>query len=223
MAAMMGKRVIFVFTHDSVGLGEDGPTHQAVEHISSLRIIPNLNVWRPCDPIETAIAWKEAILCETGPSALLFSRQSLDPAVKKIGDVSKISKGAYVLIDDVDPQIILIATGSEVGLAMKSATTLSNFGIGVRVVSIPSTSMFDKQKTSYKESVLPDGIPKIVIEAGVTDFWWKYRPQAVLGIDKFGESAPANDVFEHFGFTVKTIIETVSVILGTKIKIKGVN
>ena len=223
MAAMMNKRVIFVFTHDSVGLGEDGPTHQAVEHISSLRLIPNLNVWRPCDPVETAIAWKEAILCDTGPTALLFSRQSLDPAVKKMELVKLISKGGYILIDSIKPQIILISTGSEVGLAVKSASELSNLGIRVRVVSIPSTSVFDKQKVSYKESVLPNHIPKVAIEAGVTDFWWKYRPDAVLGIDKFGESAPAKDVFEHFGFTVKSVVETVSAVLGIKIKLGGVD
>ncbi|MFL2656247.1 MAG: transketolase [Burkholderiaceae bacterium] len=223
MAAMMRKRVIFVFTHDSIGLGEDGPTHQAVEHISSLRLIPNLNVWRPCDPIETAIAWKEAILCNTGPTALLFSRQSLDPAVKKMELANRISRGGYTLSDVNNPQIILISTGSEVGLAVKSAEELSNFGIRARVVSIPSTSVFDKQKTSYKESVLPSQIPKVVIEAGVTDFWWKYQPAAVLGVDQFGESAPAKDVFEHFGFTVKSVTETVSAVLGIKIKIKGVS
>ncbi len=223
MAAMMRKRVIFVFTHDSVGLGEDGPTHQAVEHISSLRLIPNLNVWRPCDPIETAIAWREAIVRESGPTALLLSRQSLDPAVKKIDTVKKIGKGAYILIEVKNPQVILMATGSEVGLAMKSATILSKHGIRVRVVSIPSTSVFDKQDKKYKKSVLPEGIPKVVIEAGVTDFWWKYKPLAVLGIDEFGESAPAGDVFEHFGFTVQTVIETVSAVTGISIKIKGVN
>ena len=223
MAAMMRRRVIFVFTHDSIGLGEDGPTHQAVEHISSLRLIPNLNVWRPCDPVETAVAWKEAILRETGPTALLFSRQTLEPAVKKFKLVKSISRGGYILSDATNPQIILISTGSEVGLAVKSATELSNYGIRVRVVSIPSTSVFDKQKISYKESVLPLHIPKVVIEAGVTDFWWKYRPEAVLGVDKFGESAPAKDVFEHFGLTVKSVIETVSAVLGIKKKIKGVN
>ncbi len=223
MAAMMNKRVIFVFTHDSVGLGEDGPTHQAVEHISSLRLIPNLNVWRPCDPVETAIAWKEAILFDSGPSALILSRQNLEPAVNNINDVYKISKGGYVLRKVKNPQIILIATGSEIGLALKSYLKLSELGIKVNVVSIPSTSIFDKQKISYKKSVLPEGVPKLVIEAGVTDFWWKYRPKAVLGIDKFGESAPAKDVFEHFGFTVKTVVETVLTITGIITKNKEVN
>ena len=223
MAAMMKKRVIFIFTHDSVGLGEDGPTHQAVEHISSLRLIPNLNVWRPCDPIETAIAWREAILFESGPTALLLSRQSLEPFVKRIKDANKISKGAYVLSEVNLPQIILVATGSEVGLAMKSAGRLTDFGIRTRVVSIPSTSVFDKQTLQYKESVLPADIPKVVIEAGVTDYWWKYRPQAVLGIDKFGESAPAGDVFEHFGFTVSTVIKTVSAVTGITINLKEVS
>jgi transketolase len=223
MAAMMRKRVIFVFTHDSVGLGEDGPTHQPVEHISSLRLIPNLNVWRPCDPVETAIAWKEAILRDTGPTALLFSRQSLEPAVKKVKEASKIFRGGYILSDVKKPQVILLATGSEVGLAMKSARKLSEVGVRARVVSVPSTSVFDKQTSRYKESVLPEGIPKVVIEAGVTDFWWKYRPQAVLGIDKFGESSPAADVFEHFGFTVKTVTETVFAVTGLSLNKKGVN
>ena len=134
---------------------------------------------------------------------------------------NRISRGGYTLSDVNNPQIILISTGSEVGLAVKSAAELSNFGIKARVVSIPSTSVFDKQKTSYKESVLPSQIPKVVIEAGVTDFWWKYQPDAVLGVDKFGESAPAKDVFEHFGFTVKSVIKTVSAVLGIEIKIKG--
>ncbi len=222
MASMMKKRVIFVFTHDSIGLGEDGPTHQAVEHISSLRLIPNLNVWRPCDPIETAIAWKQAILCDSGPSALLFSRQSLEPAVKKVEDVKNISRGAYVLIENKHPHIILVATGSEVGLALKSAVFLEKKGIKVRVVSVPSTSIFDKQDIQYKKSILPEGIPRLVIEAGITDFWWKYQPDAVLGLDSFGESAPAKDVFEHFGFTEETVIKTVSSLLGIKINLKGV-
>jgi transketolase len=180
-------------------------------------------VWRPCDPVETAIAWKEAILRDTGPTALLFSRQSLEPAVKKVKEASKIFRGGYILSDVKKPQVILLATGSEVGLAMKSARKLSEVGVRARVVSVPSTSVFDKQTSRYKESVLPEGIPKVVIEAGVTDFWWKYRPQAVLGIDKFGESSPAADVFEHFGFTVKTVTETVFAVTGLSLNKKGVN
>jgi transketolase len=208
MAALMKIRVIHVFTHDSIGLGEDGPTHQPVEHPASLRLIPNLHVWRPADAVETAVAWKAALSRHDGPTALLLSRQNLPPQICQDTMAAEIEKGGYVLSTDKNPQVVLIATGSEVSLAMQAAGQLKAGGMRVRVVSIPSTTVFDQQSIAYKQSVLPEGIPRVAVEAGVTDFWWKYQPDAVLGLDRFGESAPAGDLFKFFGITVDNLVAT---------------
>jgi transketolase len=208
MAALMGIRSIYVFTHDSIGLGEDGPTHQPIEHASTLRLIPNLDVWRPCDSMETAVAWTAAILRKSGPTALLLSRQNL-PFEKRQDEVaSQIQKGGYVLADAPGAKAVLIATGSEVPLAL-AAQKLLDFP--VRVVSMPSTSVFDRQDENYRAGVLPKGLPRISVEAGVTDFWRKYvgLEGAVVGIDRFGESAPAPELFKHFGFTPENVAKVV--------------
>jgi transketolase len=208
MAALMKIRSLFVFTHDSIGLGEDGPTHQSVEHISSLRLIPNLDNWRPCDTTESMVAWGEAVKRKDGPSTLIFSRQNLPFMERDAATVANIAKGGYVLRDAQDPRAVLIATGSEIELAVKAADALAGEGIAVRVVSIPSTDVFERQEASYKAQVLGKGIPRVAIEAGVTDFWYKYvgLEGAVVGIDTFGESAPAGVLFKHFGFTVENVV-----------------
>lgn len=210
MAALMKLRNIFVYTHDSIGLGEDGPTHQSIEHVSSLRLIPNLDVWRPCDAVESAVAWKCAVESENTPSALIFTRQSVQHQERSAEQVSAISKGGYVLKDcDGEPQVILIGTGSEVELATSAAETLSAEGIKVRVVSMPCTDIFDKQETAYKESVLPAAVDaRVAIEAGSTALWYKYvgLQGAVIGIDRFGESAPAKVLFEYFGITADKLV-----------------
>ncbi|CAN5803472.1 transketolase [soil metagenome] len=217
MAALMQLRVIHVFTHDSIGLGEDGPTHQSVEHAASLRLIPGLDVWRPADSAETAVAWACAIESKTRPSALLLSRQNL-PYAPKAG-LDAISKGAYVLAEPTEvglkkkAQAVIIATGSEVQLALHAQQQLAVAGVAVRVVSMPSTSVFDRQTKAYKSSVLPDGLPRIAVEAGVTDFWWKYRCDAVVGLDRYGESAPAGVLFKYFGFTAENVAATVRAVL----------
>ncbi|MEX8517982.1 MAG: transketolase [Leptothrix sp. (in: b-proteobacteria)] len=219
MAALMKLRVIHVFTHDSIGLGEDGPTHQSVEHAASLRLIPGLDVWRPADTTETAVAWTMALANKNRPSALLLSRQNLAYAPKTDADV--ITKGAYVLSepeavgfkDGKKPQAVIIATGSEVQLALQAQAELAKLKIAVRVVSMPSTSVFDRQSVEYKLDVLPAKLPRIAIEAGVTDFWWKYGCSAVIGIDTFGESAPAGVLFKHFGFTADNVVATVRKVL----------
>jgi transketolase len=217
MAALMKARVIHVFTHDSIGLGEDGPTHQSIEHAASLRLIPGLDVWRPADTAETAIAWTMAIGNAQRPSALLLSRQNL-AYLPKAG-LDEISKGAYVLAEPSEvglaqePQAVIVATGSEVQLAMHAQQQLALKGVPVRVVSMPSTSVFDRQDADYKRSVLPDGLPRIAVEAGVTDFWWKYGCAAVIGIDTYGESAPANVLFKHFHFTTENVVDTVLTVL----------
>ena len=215
MAALMQIRTLFVFTHDSIGLGEDGPTHQSVEHISSLRLIPNLDNWRPCDTVESAVAWQQAILRKSGPSTLIFSRQNLAFQPRSPEQVAQISKGGYVLQDPAGAKVVLIATGSEVDLAVKAAAELAGKGIPARVVSMPSTDVFDRQDASYKASVLPRGLPRVAIEAGVTGFWYKYvgLEGAVVGIDSFGESAPAGVLFKHFGFTVENVVAKVNVVL----------
>ncbi len=218
MAALMKQRVIHVFTHDSIGLGEDGPTHQSIEHAASLRIIPNLDVWRPCDTAETAVAWAVALQNTTRPSALLLSRQNL-PYAPKAG-LDEISRGAYVLAEPSEvgmkrkAQAVIIATGSEVQLALKAQEQLAAKGVAVRVVSMPSTTTFDRQDRAYKEQVLPRGLPRIAVEMGVTDFWWKYGCAAVVGIDTYGESAPAPVLFKHFGFTPENVADTVRAVLG---------
>ena len=213
MAALMKIRVIHVFTHDSIGLGEDGPTHQPVEHPSSLRLIPNLHVWRPADAVETAVAWKAAVMRRDGPTALLLSRQNLSPQVCDAAMARDIAKGGYVLAGDPRPQVVLMATGSEVGLAMQAAGRLREQKIRVRVVSMPSTTVFDQQTPQYKASVLPAGVPRVAVEAGVTDFWWKYQPEAVLGLDRYGESAPAGELFKHFGLTVDELVATAKAVV----------
>jgi transketolase len=208
MSALMGARAIHVYTHDSIGLGEDGPTHQPIEHLASLRYIPHNDVWRPCDAVESAVAWRCAIERTDGPSCLVFSRQNLDHQPRGDAQVAAIARGGYVLRDSAgDPDIILIATGSEVGLAMQAADQL---GEGVRVVSMPSTDVFDRQDPAWRESVLPRACRRrVAIEAGVSDFWRKYvgLDGAVVGIDRFGASAPAGKLFPHFGFTVERIVE----------------
>lgn len=220
MAALMKQRVIHVFTHDSIGLGEDGPTHQSIEHAASLRLIPNLDVWRPADTAETAVAWAVALQNMARPTALLLSRQNL-PYAPKAG-LEDISKGAYVLAEPSGTglkkkaQAVIIATGSEVQLALKAQELLAGQGIAVRVVSMPSTTAFDRQGAIYKASVLPAGIPRIAVEMGVTDFWWKYGCAAVVGIDTYGESAPAPVLFKHFGFTAENVAETVQAVLARK-------
>lgn len=208
MAALMKIRVIHVFTHDSIGLGEDGPTHQPVEHPASLRLIPNLHVWRPADAVETAVAWKAAVTRRDGPTALLLSRQNLPPQICQDKMAEQVEKGGYVLSSDPKPQVVLMATGSEVSLAMQAAGQLKSEGLRVRVVSMPSTTVFDQQTVAYKQSVLPDGVPRVAVEAGVTDFWWKYQPDAVLGLDRYGESAPAGELFKYFGITVDNLVAT---------------
>jgi transketolase len=216
MAALMKKRVVHVFTHDSIGLGEDGPTHQSIEHAASLRLIPNLDVWRPCDTAETVVAWTHALQNTQRPTALLLSRQNL-PYAPKAG-LEDIGKGGYVLAEPAEvgldgAEAVIIGTGSEVQLALKAQEQLAQLGIAVRVVSMPSTTTFDRQDAAYKSSVLPAGLPRIAVEAGVTDFWWKYGCAAVVGIDTYGESAPANVLFQHFGFTAQNVTDTVRAVL----------
>ncbi len=215
MAALMKIRTLFVFTHDSIGLGEDGPTHQSVEHVSSLRLIPYLDNWRPCDTVESAIAWEQAIQRHDGPSTLIFSRQNLPYQERTPNQINAIRYGGYILKDAKDAQVILIATGSEVELAVKAADVLAEQGIAARVVSMPCTDVFDRQDAAYKAGVLQRGIPRVAIEAGVTSFWYKYvgLEGAVIGIDTFGESAPASVLFKHFGFTVENVVSRVKLVL----------
>jgi transketolase len=211
MAALMKIRSIFVFTHDSIGLGEDGPTHQSVEHVSSMRLIPNLDNWRPCDTVESAVAWQQAVVRKNGPSTLIFSRQNLPYQERSAQQVADIARGGYILRDAADAKAILIATGSEIELAVKAADALAAAGVAVRVVSMPSTDVFDRQDATYKAGVLTKGLPRVAIEAGVTDFWYKYvgLEGEVIGIDTFGESAPAPVLFKHFGFTVENVVAAV--------------
>ncbi len=215
MAALMKRRSLFVFTHDSIGLGEDGPTHQSVEHISSMRLIPNLDNWRPCDTIESAVAWGEAVKRRHGPSTLIFSRQNLPYVERDAAQVADIARGGYVLRDAANARALIIATGSEVELALKAADALAAEGIAIRVVSMPSTDVFDRQQAAYKAAVLPKGLPRVAVEAGVTDFWFKYvgLEGQVVGIDTFGESAPAGALFRHFGFTTEKVVAAVKSVL----------
>ena len=213
----MGVRVIHVMTHDSIGLGEDGPTHQSIEHAASLRLIPNMDVWRPCDTTETAIAWIVAIERSDGPTSLLLSRQNL-PFVKRSAEqVEAIALGGYVLSEAAggSPKIILIATGSEVALALESQRARVEQGIPTRVVSMPCTSLFDRQTATYRDAVLLQGVKRVAIEAGVTDSWRKYvgLEGRVVGIDRYGESAPATDAFKYFGFTAANVGKTVRQVL----------
>ena len=226
MAALMKTRVVHVFTHDSIGLGEDGPTHQSVEHGASLRLIPNLDVWRPADTAETTVAWAVALQNQQGPTALLLSRQNL-PYLPKgscavapdAAGLDAINKGAYVLAEPSEvglkraAQAVIVATGSEVQLALKAQALLAERKIAVRVVSMPSTTTFDRQSNAYKLQVLPPKLPRIAVEMGSTDGWWKYGVSAVVGIDRFGESAPAGVLFKHFGFTPENVADTVQAVL----------
>ena len=217
MAALMKLRNIFVFTHDSIGLGEDGPTHQAVEHTSSLRLIPNMAVWRPCDSVETAVAWGAALRRRDGPTCLILSRQNLPFQQRSTAQVAAIERGGYVLAEAAGgkPQVVIIATGSEVSLALAARGELEKSGVAVRVVSMPCTSLFDAQDAAYRAAVLPAGVPRVAVEAGITDFWRKYvgavdsKAGAVVGIDRFGESAPAGELFKYFGFTVENVVSVV--------------
>lgn len=209
MAALMKRRVIHVFTHDSIGLGEDGPTHQAVEHAASLRLIPGLQVWRPADPVETAVAWVEAMEAEHAPSALLLTRQNVPFFTRSETQLEAIRKGAYILRDAAEAKAVLIATGSELGVAMAARDLLASEGLMVRVVSMPSTTRFDQQDAAYKANVLPPKLLRVAVEAGVTDGWWKYGCAAVVGLDRFGESAPGGVLFKTFGFTAENVADTV--------------
>ena len=217
MSALMKQRVLYVFTHDSIGLGEDGPTHQPVEQLASLRVTPNLDTWRPADAVESAVAWKYAIERKSGPSALIFSRQNLPHQPRDAEQLANVERGAYILNDCAgEPDAILIATGSEVGLAVAAAAELTAKGRKVRVVSMPCTSVFDAQDAAYKQSVLPVEVSaRVAIEASHADYWYKYvgLEGRVIGMTTYGESAPANELFETFGFTVENLVSTVEEIL----------
>ncbi|HLR12106.1 MAG TPA: transketolase [Burkholderiaceae bacterium] len=225
MAALMKQRVVHVFTHDSIGLGEDGPTHQPIEHAASLRLIPNLHVWRPCDTLETAVAWQQAIMRpvslgmdvkDGGPTALLLSRQDLPFVERESSSLPAIARGGYVIRDAPSPRAVIIATGSEVSLALEAQAALSERGIAVRVVSMPCTEVFDAQESSWKESVLPADLPRIAVEAGSTHGWYRYTGISgrVVGLDTYGESAPAGQLFEHFGLTAPHVEAAVRELLG---------
>ena len=215
MASLMKINPVFVFTHDSIGLGEDGPTHQPVEQIATLRLIPNMNTWRPCDTVESVVAWGEALARRDGPSTLIFSRQNLPFVSRDAAQIDGIKKGGYVLRDAVSPRAVLIATGSEIELALKAQDALAAEGIAVRVVSMPSTNVFDRQDRAYRQAVLGGDLPRVAIEAGVTGLWHKYvgLDGAVVGLDRFGESAPAKVLFDTFGFTVAHVTDTVKSVL----------
>jgi len=210
MSAIMKQRAIYVFTHDSIGLGEDGPTHQPIEQMASLRMTPNMDLWRPCDTVESAVAWKFALERSDGPSSLIFSRQNLPHQVRVTEQVENIQKGGYVLKDcEGTPDLILIATGSEIGLAQQAAAQLILNGHKVRVVSMPSTNVFDRQSPEYRQSVLPLEVSaRVAIEASIADFWYKYVgiDGRIVGMNTFGESAPANLLFEEFGFTIENVV-----------------
>ena len=220
MAALMKVRGVFVYTHDSIGLGEDGPTHQSVEHAAVLRLLPNMDVWRPCDTVETAVAWIAAVERADGPTSLLLSRQNLQFQKRDPQQLKDIARGGYVLAEaGGPPRCVLIATGSEIQLALEAQQALAHAGIAVRVVSMPCTSVFDRQDAAWRAAVLPHGVPRVAVEAGVTDFWRKYvgavdgKHGAVVGIDRYGESAPAAEVFKYFGFTVENVVEKVRSVL----------
>ena len=218
MAALMKLRAIYVFTHDSIGLGEDGPTHQSIEHAASLRLIPHMDVWRPCDTVETAVAWAAAIERADGPTCLLFTRQNVPFEARDAAQIAAIRRGGYVLADwngASSKRVVIIATGSEIGLAMSARTALAADGIAARVVSMPSTTVFDQQDASWRSGVLPAGVPRVAVEAGSTAGWHKYVGAiddgrgAIVGLDTYGESAPAAVLFKHFNFTVENVVAAV--------------
>jgi len=217
MSALMKTRTIYVLTHDSIGLGEDGPTHQPVEHAASLRVIPNVDVWRPCDGIETALAWRAAIERDNGPTALLLSRQNLPQMARDAGAEGAITRGGYVLADSPKaPQVVLIATGSEVAIALEAQEQLSAAGVAARVVSLPCTSVFDRQDAAWQAQVLPPRVPRVAIEAGHPDYWRKYVgiEGAVIGVASFGESAPAGKLYAHFGLTAENVAAAAHTVIG---------
>jgi transketolase len=221
LAALMGIRHVFVFTHDSIGLGEDGPTHQPVEHTASLRLMPNMRVWRPCDAVETAVAWRDAIERRDGPTSLVLTRQNVPHQARDAAQLAAIAKGGYVLRDSSDgqPDLILIATGSEVALAVEAAASLGDAGVNCRVVSMPSTDVFEAQDEAYREQVLPAGVTaRVVIEAGVSHAWWRYAgPRGrIVGIDCFGKSAPAEQLFEHYGFSAANVVAVAKEVLSAQ-------
>lgn len=211
MAALMKIQNIFIYTHDSIGLGEDGPTHQPVEHTASLRLMPNMHVWRPCDTVETAVAWRDAIERQDGPTSLVLTRQGLPCQQRTAGQIADIARGGYVLRDaESTPDLVLLATGSEVAVAMSAAEALAADGVAVRVVSMPCVELFDAQDENYREQVLPSAVTaRVVVEAGVTGGWWRYAGPGgrVIGMDRFGESGPAGELFEHFGFTTDNVVK----------------
>ena len=215
MAALMKIRNIFVFTHDSIGLGEDGPTHQSVEHAASLRLIPGMDVWRPCDTVETAAAWIAAVERRDGPSCLLFTRQNVPFQQRDAAAIANIRRGGYVLSDASAPRAVIIGTGSELQLAMAAKEKLAAEGIAVRVVSMPSTSLFDRQDAAYRDAVLPRGVPRVSVEAGVTEGWHKYvgLDGVAIGLDRFGESAPGGELFKYFGFTPEKVVSAVKSVI----------
>jgi transketolase len=211
MAALMKKRVIHVMTHDSIGLGEDGPTHQSVEHVPSLRLIPGLDVWRPADALETAVAWAHAIERQDGPSLLALSRQNLPQLLKDASDADRVRKGGYILSDMPGARAVIIGTGSETSIALQAQADLASQGIPTRVVSMPCTNLFDRQSEAYQDSVLPLDLPTVAIEAAHPDFWRKYvgRTGMVIGMSSFGESAPAPQLYKHFGITAERVCDAV--------------
>jgi transketolase len=215
MAALMRQRVVHVFTHDSIGLGEDGPTHQPVEHAASLRLIPNLDVWRPGDAAETAVAWTEALARRDGPTALLLSRQALPAQAREPEQVPAIRRGGYVLADRPGARAVILATGSELALAIEAQRLLDARGVPVRVVSLPSSTVFDRQNAAWRAQVLGHGLPRIGVEAGVTRWWGQYGCVAALGVDRFGESAPQAALAEHFGLTADALAALVQTHAGT--------
>ncbi|NVK21951.1 MAG: transketolase, partial [Kangiellaceae bacterium] len=217
MAALMKQQAIYVFTHDSIGLGEDGPTHQPIEQLANMRLTPNMSVWRPCDAVETAVAWKAAIERRDGPTALSLSRQNLAHQERDNQQLDNVARGGYILVDSAEkPELIFIATGSEVELAVNAAKELSAKGKQVRVVSMPSTDTFEAQDAAYRESVLPsDVLARVAVEAAIADYWYKYvgLDGRIVGMNSFGESAPAGELFEHFGFTVDNVVAVAEEIL----------
>jgi transketolase len=217
MACLMRLRVVFVYTHDSIGLGEDGPTHQPIEHLASLRDIPHMNLWRPCDAVETATSWGVALEHRDGPTCLIFTRQALVHEAREAVQVANIRRGGYVLIDSAGPpEAIVIATGSEVGIAAEAVRTLAAKGRKVRLVSMPSTNTFDSQDEAYKQSVLPPAVTRrVAVEAGVTATWWQYvgLQGEIVGINHFGASAPAKELFKAYGFTPQHVIEAIEKVL----------
>jgi len=219
MSALMRQRVVYVLTHDSIGLGEDGPTHQPIEHVESLRLIANLDVWRPCDAVETAVAWTAAVKRSDGPSALTLSRQGLPHQPRDDAQIDAISRGGYVLVEpERAPAVAIIATGSEVKLACAAAKQLAAEGIAARVVSMPCVDVFERQDTEWRGRVLPPDLPVVTVEAGATRGWWRYagRDGAVIGIDRFGESAPEKDLFAYFGLTPERVADAARAAVGRR-------